>query len=59
MLKPPQEVLINILERVQGTCEWIFHCENFIQWNNSPSRDPLWIHGHPGMYKYQVRITQS
>ncbi|CZR69763.1 uncharacterized protein PAC_19663 [Phialocephala subalpina] len=51
MLAPQQQIPINIPPRAQDTCEWILDHEVFIQWNRSPCRLPLWIHGFPGCGK--------
>jgi ankyrin repeat protein len=37
--------------RVQGTCRWVLEHEKYIQWQQSPKDDLLWISADPGCGK--------
>ena len=41
----------NISERSDGTCEWFFHKQAFINWRNSDMTSLLWVSGGPGCGK--------
>ena len=38
-------------DRVQGTCRWVLEHEKYIQWQQSPKDDLLWISADPGCGK--------
>jgi hypothetical protein len=36
--------------REEGTCEWIWDMEGFLEWKKSGTASRLWVYGLPGEF---------